>query len=75
MYNPNDDPDITSGLRNDAKKEMTYPGPSDGDHCFEDEASPSPTSRTSASPASRTLAKADDEEPGLTVEAHTSFFL
>ena len=70
MSNPNDDPDVISGLCDDAKKEMaTYPGPSHGDHNFEDEASPSPTSRTSASPASRTLAKADDEEPGLTVEA------
>ena len=29
MYNPNDDPDITSGLRDDAKKEMTTPGTSD----------------------------------------------
>ena len=70
MSNPNDDPDVISGLCDDAKKEMaTTPGPSHGDHSFEDEASPSPTSRTSASPASRTLAKADDEEPGLTVEA------
>ena len=69
MYNPNDDPDVTSGLQDDAKKEMAIPRTSDGDHRFEDEASPSPTSRTSASPASRTLAKADDEEPGLTVEA------
>ena len=70
MSNPNDDPDVISGLCDDAQKEMaTTPGPSHGDHNFEDEASPSPTSRTSASPASRTLAKADDEEPGLTVEA------
>ena len=70
MSNPNDDPDVISGLCDDAQKEMaTNPGPSHGDHNFEDEASPSPTSRTSASPASRTLAKADDEEPGLTVEA------
>ena len=29
MYNPNDDPNVTSGLCDDAKKEMTYPGPSD----------------------------------------------
>ena len=29
MYNPNDDPDATSGLQDDAKKEMTYPGTSD----------------------------------------------
>ena len=29
MYNPNDDPDVISGLCDDAKKEMaTYPGPS-----------------------------------------------
>ena len=70
MYNPNDDPDVISGLCDDAKKEMaTTPGPSHGDHYFEDEASPSPTSRTSASPASRTLDKADHEEPGFTVEA------
>ena len=30
MYNPNDDPDITSGLRDDAKKEMATPGTSHG---------------------------------------------
>ena len=29
MYNPNDDPDVTSGLQDDAKREMTYPGTSD----------------------------------------------
>ena len=30
MYNPNDDPDVTSGLQDDAKKEMTTtPGTSD----------------------------------------------
>ena len=29
MYNPNDDPDVTSGLQDDAKKEMTHPGPSE----------------------------------------------
>ena len=29
MYNPNDDPDVTSGLCDDAKKEMTHPGPSE----------------------------------------------
>ena len=34
MYNPNDDPDVTSGLQDDAKKEMTTPGTSDGDHGF-----------------------------------------
>ena len=29
MSNPNDDPDVISGLCDDAKKEMaTYPGPS-----------------------------------------------
>ena len=28
MYNPNDDPDVISGLCDDAKKEMTHPGPS-----------------------------------------------
>ena len=29
MYNPNDDPDVISGLCDDAKKEMaTTPGPS-----------------------------------------------
>ena len=33
MYNPNDDPDITSGLRDDAKKEMTHPGPSESRRC------------------------------------------
>ena len=27
MYNPNDDPDVTSGLQDDAKKEMTTPTP------------------------------------------------
>ena len=28
MYNPNDDPDVISGLCDDAKKEMAmYPGP------------------------------------------------
>ena len=32
MYNPNDDPNVTSGLCDDAKKEMTHPGPSDGAH-------------------------------------------
>ena len=30
MYNPNDDPDVTSGLRDDAKKEMTIPRTSEG---------------------------------------------
>ena len=30
MYNPNDEPDVTSGLRDDAKKEMaTTPGTSE----------------------------------------------
>ena len=29
MYNPNDDPDVISGLCDDAKKEMTCPGTSD----------------------------------------------
>ena len=28
MYSPNDDPDVTSGLQDDAKKEMTTPGTS-----------------------------------------------
>ena len=35
MYNPNDDPDVISGLCDDAKKEMaTYPGPSQAGKAF-----------------------------------------
>ena len=49
MYDPNDDTDVTSGTTDGAQMETTSaPDVRYGDHRFEDEASPTPTSRPPA---------------------------